>query len=1563
MKKQLFKRMSAFLTAIAVVLPIMCAFNLTVYAADQAQVIKPDGTVTTYWSHQTAWAAAVESRGTFKLLGDWKPSSKDFSTEAVGDEDDYFESGALYVPENKSVTIDLNGHNISRNLFYGYNEEVRHGEVIYLDRDASLTIKDTSSAGNGRIEDGNSSNGAGGIHAERGSRIYMYGGEISYCRSTSRMCCGGAVFLDSGAKMYMYGGKMSYNKADSSNCLGGGAVMTGADSRFYMYGGELSYNHANYGGGAAYCSRAYGDTRMEFYGGVICNNTCDTDPAEKAHTIYARNVVLDGVEIKNNTADYAVYIYNNAALRGGSVHDNSGIGVGLSIYEGYSGDIGDIKVYNNRSGNIFLQEGVEKLTFGTFNNDTKNGICLNDEKLDKSLGGENGGKYAKHFFSDRDDCRIVNGSDGKLYLKKISEFGADSFITGISSVKIGGAEYRENCTSEIRNKTRSVILHVPTDADVTDLAVTFTADGVADSVTSSGSPANGSTQDFTNPVTYTLLNQDGRTEQNWSVEVVKDKVAILRSLTVTDDKGTTTTTTAYKIGSEVTATAAEKENKQFISWTADGIELTEEQKTAQSITFTMPSNDVTLTANYKELTSVELTVDAPYGGRAFDAYAAVKLSDGTEGEVPVNWSPMENEADFNSTYTAVVTFTNEYGFSSNLEVKFNGETVTPKKPDSKTLVITKEFTTGSPKLVSVPQAELTGVKNGTALENIALPSKVRIVTEDKSISTADVVWDKKTAAEYNPNKAEEQTFTIDGTIKLPDGIENPDNISLNAKIKVTVSASGIAAVPTSNLVNGAVYDKPQTLELSTTTENATIYYTTDGTEPTTSSNKYTGAITLAADSKTDKVYTIKAIAIDASSNKSAVAEFKFTVLAPTYNVTIKSGENTAGLGGGKYHEGDIVTVQTASMVKGYVFDGWTAEGIELDSVQKTSPSFTFTMPKSNVALTPSYLYTIKNIALAIDKPNKNNNLDTSAGYTITKYNDVTETSKDEPLTVAWTPADTNAKGNTQYTAIVVLKPNYAGKFVFDDSVTATVGGASSTACSKNDDGSVTVYAVFPTTDKVKLASITAPDAMYLNNLTYSSNELMSILPKSVDIKTDDGTTRIAAVYWDISPMRNLVSFFNYGFGAYGSKELTGSVTLPDDVDANGITSTTTITLNKYNVSDSAEIPIPDITPGTYSESKQLNFDIKVDWSKVKEIRYTTDGSEPSESNGETYTSGTPIELNGTPGERKTITVKVMAVGSSDYNNSAVQAYKYTIELPAEKETVTVTNGIGSGEYNNGDKISIIAQPENGKVFTGWIAEAVTYTTTQREVTETILDENGNEKEVTTTKTETKRNARTIDGRFADASKPVTAFTVPNVNSSEIIEVTAQCADAVTAVNLKAAIPSCGDTMPTAMTTGAAGVTVNNFAVTPSDTKAKADTQYTMTATLTPQNGYVFGENPTFTVNGTTAAGTPNGDGTYTVLYTFRTEIPTKNIELDMTNGKAYITADKEYTNPVVLFAAYNDDELVCVSFTYKDLDVGINEINIPADFSADNANTVKVMVWNNLDDIVQLFEAYVKIKS
>lgn len=51
-------------------------------------------------------------------------------------------------------------------------------------------------------------------------------------------------------------------------------------------------------------------------------------------------------------------------------------------------------------------------------------------------------------------------------------------------------------------------------------------------------------------------------------------------------------------GEKVTVTAAGRENAEFTGWTAEGITLTDKQKVNPTVTFTMPSNNVTLTPNY-----------------------------------------------------------------------------------------------------------------------------------------------------------------------------------------------------------------------------------------------------------------------------------------------------------------------------------------------------------------------------------------------------------------------------------------------------------------------------------------------------------------------------------------------------------------------------------------------------------------------------------------------------------------------------------------------------------------------------------------------------------------------------------------------------------------------------------------------------------------------------------------------------------------------------------------------------------------------------------------------------
>ena len=70
------------------------------------------------------------------------------------------------------------------------------------------------------------------------------------------------------------------------------------------------------------------------------------------------------------------------------------------------------------------------------------------------------------------------------------------------------------------------------------------------------------------------------------------------------------------------------------------------------------------------------------------------------------------------------------------------------------------------------------------------------------------------------------------------------------------------------------YYSAQNVEITSATDGASIYYTTDGSTPDDTKTLYTGAITVAAD------MTIKAIAIKDEMTDSAVAEAVYTIITP-----------------------------------------------------------------------------------------------------------------------------------------------------------------------------------------------------------------------------------------------------------------------------------------------------------------------------------------------------------------------------------------------------------------------------------------------------------------------------------------------------------------------------------------------------------------------------------------------------------------------------------------------------------------------------------------------------------
>ena len=97
------------------------------------------------------------------------------------------------------------------------------------------------------------------------------------------------------------------------------------------------------------------------------------------------------------------------------------------------------------------------------------------------------------------------------------------------------------------------------------------------------------------------------------------------------------------------------------------------------------------------------------------------------------------------------------------------------------------------------------------------------------------------------------------------------NPSTVASASYTISTVPLAATPSFNPPAGAVV-AGTTVAISTTTPNATIYYTTDGTTPGTSSTQYTAPIAITA------AVTIKAIAKASGFATSAVASAAYTLM-------------------------------------------------------------------------------------------------------------------------------------------------------------------------------------------------------------------------------------------------------------------------------------------------------------------------------------------------------------------------------------------------------------------------------------------------------------------------------------------------------------------------------------------------------------------------------------------------------------------------------------------------------------------------------------------------------------
>lgn len=364
-----------------------------------------------------------------------------------------------------------------------------------------------------------------------------------------------------------------------------------------------------------------------------------------------------------------------------------------------------------------------------------------------------------------------------------------------------------------------------------------------------------------------------------------------------------------------------------------------------------------------EISSVAITdIATPVSNTALDAEASC-VTEGVSSTTPqITWTPSDSTAGYNTSYTASITLTAATGYeftdSTTATVLGNNATSITKNTDG-TLTVTYDFpATAKDKLISITAPQAITVANGTAYDAMNLPATVNIVTEGNTESSAPVTWNTTAPASgsYEPSVLTQQTVTLNGTVTCPDSIDD-NGVLLITTITITISAAGIVGAPTVNLAAGT-YTENQSVTLTSSTEGATIYYTTDGSEPTITGGVpagttavYTAPIAVTGTEGESITTTIKAIAVKDRMQNSSVEKFTYTIQIPVpkYEVNV-----TNGSGSGNYAQGSTVTITANTAPNGQRFKDWSIESGNITLASSTSDTTTFVMPAEAVRVKANY---------------------------------------------------------------------------------------------------------------------------------------------------------------------------------------------------------------------------------------------------------------------------------------------------------------------------------------------------------------------------------------------------------------------------------------------------------------------------------------------------------------------------------------------------------------------------------------------------------------------------------
>lgn len=403
-------------------------------------------------------------------------------------------------------------------------------------------------------------------------------------------------------------------------------------------------------------------------------------------------------------------------------------------------------------------------------------------------------------------------------------------------------------------------------------------------------------------------------------------------------------TNRYASGETVTVNGAPSNKKKaFAGWTdaTTGIVLTDEQKESKTISFTMRTNDVHLKAAYIDrLEAVKLKLDGTVeAGRKLPTTASVYGSGPASlVSVPVTWkkkqtdgtfAPATGKAEYGATYVAELSVPENV--KKNIAFLLDGLKVTFEDYDGTNVfgsssvdstsgalyATSKELTTESPEVTNVRGASISvdeGITKQELLDQI--PAKTTATTTADKTVTVEV---DKTSADLN------EILDADGKVKAI----SAEKVILNFKVKTSE-----AKVPSDKTFNVWVHVTPL--------QSYTVKFDLNGASGSIKDQtiKRGGLATRPADPEWENHifqgwYDNKECTGSAfdfantkiSSDKTLYAKWASVPVVTYHKVTFNTGaQGVKAPDEQSVADGNLATRPADPVRSGFIFQGWFASG-------------------------------------------------------------------------------------------------------------------------------------------------------------------------------------------------------------------------------------------------------------------------------------------------------------------------------------------------------------------------------------------------------------------------------------------------------------------------------------------------------------------------------------------------------------------------------------------------------------------------------------------------------------